>query len=103
MNSTSVNEITTQVHSSVLDQIQAVAHGIGAFFVAEWVLGILAVIPIWLILRRMGLNPALSLLYLVPILGPLATWVLAFVPWPNLRHGGQSAITGDRNPSLPRV
>ncbi len=43
----------------------------------------LPVFPIWRILKRMGFNPALSLLYFVPIAGLIGLWRLAGSHWPN--------------------
>jgi hypothetical protein len=42
----------------------------------------LMVAPLWVIFRRAGLSPMLSLSFLIPISGPLvALYLLAFRPW----------------------
>ena len=42
----------------------------------------LMVAPLWVIFRRAGLNPMLSLSFLIPISGPLVTlYLLAYRPW----------------------
>ena len=47
------------------------------------VLSLLVVVPLWRIYGRAGLNPALSLLVLIPWVGGLAVLaVLAFSSWP---------------------
>jgi heme/copper-type cytochrome/quinol oxidase subunit 4 len=47
---------------------------------------ILTVIPTWRIVRRTGFNPALSLLIIIPAIGPLILLiVLAFGNWPSLK------------------
>lgn len=52
----------------------------------EWIIAtILIIIPIWRILRKAGYSPALSLLSIVPVLGPLGLLaLLAFGQWPAL-------------------
>ena len=60
----------------------------GIILLIEWLLPtILFIVPTWIILRKAGFPPALSLLLLVPLLGWLGlTIVLAFVEWPALRR-----------------
>jgi hypothetical protein len=62
--------------------------GYGGVLLVEWLLPtILFVVPTWLILRKAGFIPALSLLLIVPLLGWLClTIVLAFVEWPALKR-----------------
>jgi hypothetical protein len=45
---------------------------------------LLLVLPIWRILKRLGLSPWLSLLYLVPLVNLICLWVLAYTRWPNV-------------------
>lgn len=48
------------------------------------ILAILWVIPTWRILQRVGSTPALSLLAIVPVVGPLVVlFVLAYGQWPR--------------------
>lgn len=47
----------------------------------------LLVVPTWRILQRAGFNGAWSLLMLVPLVGFVVLWVLAFVKWPNDNEG----------------
>lgn len=47
------------------------------------VLWALVLAPIWRILRRLGYNPWLSLLTLVPIVNLIALWRLAYARWPR--------------------
>ena len=44
---------------------------------------ILTLIPTWRIIHRTGFNPALALLILIPLMGPLIVLViLAYGDWP---------------------
>ena len=40
------------------------------------------IVPAWKICKRVGLNPALSLLILIPLVNLVAVWVFAFAQWP---------------------
>jgi hypothetical protein len=40
--------------------------------------------PVWRILKRLGLNPFLSLICLIPIGNLIGLWVLAYARWPNI-------------------
>lgn len=61
------------------------------FFGWAVVAGILFVLPIWRICERVGLNPAISLLALIPVAGlPIALGMVAFKSWPN----GESRVRG---------
>lgn len=49
------------------------------------VLAILWIIPMWRILQRVGGSPALSLLSVIPVAGPLVVlFILAYGQWPRL-------------------
>jgi hypothetical protein len=39
------------------------------------------VLPVWLICRKAGLSPWLSLLYIIPLGGLILNFVLAFADW----------------------
>ena len=56
----------------------------------------LTVIPTWRILQRAGFNGAWALLMLVPLVGFVVLWVLAFVKWPN-------DIEGNTRTSMPWI
>ena len=43
----------------------------------------ITVVPVWLILRRLGIPGWLSLLSVIPIVGLVALWVMAFSTWPK--------------------
>ena len=50
------------------------------------VLALLALIPLWKVFSRAGLTPALSLLFLVPVLGwAIVGLILALSDWSTLR------------------
>jgi hypothetical protein len=45
-------------------------------------IGALLVVPYWVIYKKAGFHPAISVLVFVPFIGViLATLILAFVPW----------------------
>lgn len=46
---------------------------------------ILTVLPLWMICKKAGFSPAISLLGLVPLLGTVLMFYLAFADWPALR------------------
>ena len=51
------------------------------------VISALLVVPLWRIFNRVGMNPALSLLAVIPMVGLLAAvGVLAFGDWPKTRR-----------------
>jgi O-antigen ligase len=43
-------------------------------------------VPLWRIVRRTGLPPALSLLAFVPVANVIFIWVFAFMEWPALKQ-----------------
>jgi hypothetical protein len=48
-------------------------------------LGLLIVVPTWFAYNRAGLSPCLSLIVLIPLIGPiLAVAILAFAAWPKI-------------------
>jgi hypothetical protein len=47
---------------------------------------IFCAVPFWRIVKRSGMNPALSLLWLVPVANIIFLWVFAFVEWPALKQ-----------------
>ncbi|VAW82502.1 hypothetical protein MNBD_GAMMA13-214 [hydrothermal vent metagenome] len=56
-------------------------------FINAFVLGIILVIPVWVIYKKSGLHPALSLFLFVPIIGLLIVYlILALSEWPNARE-----------------
>lgn len=54
---------------------------------APVIAGLILVYPVWRILERAGFSPWFALLVFIPLLGPLAVFLmLAFMDWP--RAGG---------------
>jgi type VI protein secretion system component VasK len=49
------------------------------------VVGLLFVVPFWQICKKAGFTPALSLLIMVPFVGIIVLFVVAFSDWPALR------------------
>lgn len=48
--------------------------------------GMMLIVPVWKIYKKAGLNPALSFLLFIPLIGMFIVYVnLAFSDWPNLR------------------
>ncbi len=50
------------------------------------VAAVFLVIPAWRIVKRVGMNPALSLLLLVPLANVICLWIFAFSEWPALKQ-----------------
>ncbi len=61
-------------------------------------LAVVGVFPFWLICRKAGLSPWLSLIYVIPFGSIVLPFVLAFIDWPKLKGGSGSGI----NPPLIR-
>ena len=49
---------------------------------------ILIAIPLCLILQKAGYSPWLGLLALIPFVGVIILWVLAFSDWPAVKKNG---------------
>lgn len=47
--------------------------------------GILVIIPFWMISKKAGFSPWLSLLFAFPLAGLVYMWILAFTDWPSLK------------------
>lgn len=70
----------------------------GSFSAIHWLIALLViapvaallVVPAWRILQRAGHSGAWALLMLVPVLGFVVLWVLAFSKWPNDKDGKTS-------------
>ena len=58
----------------------------GIFMVGFLATVLLAVIPYWMICKKAGFPPAMSLLMLVPIGNIVLLFYLAFADWPALRN-----------------
>jgi hypothetical protein len=43
-------------------------------------------VPLWRIVKRTGLPPALSLLGLIPFVNIIFIWVFAFTDWPAVKQ-----------------
>jgi hypothetical protein len=49
-----------------------------------WIVGALLIgIPLWKLLPRAGLSPAFAFASVIPILGLILLWVIAFKTWPG--------------------
>lgn len=62
-----------------------------------WIAAIIAIIPFWKICTRVGISPWVSLLWLVPVVGLIFVYYLAFTDWPAVRGGagpGNDGSTG---------
>ena len=56
--------------------------GAGLIFVA--IILVITIIPFWMITKKAGFHPALSLLMLVPLANIIFPFFLAFASWPSL-------------------
>ncbi|MGO9337108.1 MAG: hypothetical protein ACLPY1_06325 [Terracidiphilus sp.] len=50
---------------------------------------LISVVPYWQIFKKAGFSPVLSLLMLVPFVGIIVLFVVAFSDWPALRRPPQ--------------
>jgi hypothetical protein len=62
--------------------------------------GAILVVPFWVIARRAGLNPALSLLAFIPVFGMIALYYIAFAQWPSLPGAGARWQSAQPPPAL---
>jgi hypothetical protein len=51
---------------------------------------VLTVLPLWMICKKAGFSPAISLLGLIPILGTVLMFYLAFAEWPALNPSNRN-------------
>lgn len=51
-------------------------------------IAIVAIFPLWTIAKRAGLNPAISLLTVLPLIGLIVMYYIAFAKWPNVPSEG---------------
>lgn len=60
----------------------------GPFTFAHWLVIalLLAGVPLWRIVKRSGMHPALSLLLFIPLANLIFLWVFAFAEWPALKQ-----------------
>lgn len=73
----------------------------GTFSPAHWFIVLLMitplmallVVPTWRILHRAGFNGAWALLMLVPVVGLLVAWAIAFLKWPTDREARTTTST----------
>jgi hypothetical protein len=52
---------------------------------------LVSVVPFWMICKKAGFPPALSLLMLVPVANVVLPFYIAFAEWPALRQGHDDA------------
>ena len=50
-------------------------------FLSYSLISVLVIIPFWKILQKAGFNPALSLLFVVPIINLVTLYYVAFTKW----------------------
>lgn len=51
-------------------------------------MAVLTIVPLWMITKRAGLNPAISLLTVLPLIGLIVMYYIAFTKWPSLPSEG---------------
>ncbi len=56
--------------------------------------GLLWIIPYWKIFSKAGFPGALSLLTVIPVVGLITVFVIAFSEWPSQRRVGQPSGPG---------
>ena len=60
-------------------------------------IGIISVLPFWLIFQKAGYPGALSLLMLIPVVHIVLIFFLAFADWPALRQREEDGSMSDRS------
>jgi len=62
----------------------------GSFSIWHWMLmtpiWLLFVWPTWRLCERAGISGPWALLFLIPPLGLILVWIIAFIPWPIERQ-----------------
>ena len=58
-----------------------------------WIVTLAAVVPIAVILQRIGRSPWWALLCAVPIVNVIGLWCLAFMRWPKLDRKNDQLLT----------
>ena len=53
----------------------------------------LTIIPLWIICKKAGISPYISLLILVPGVNMAIYWILALINWPNLKSDTTNSIS----------
>ena len=59
--------------------------GLPELLVIVMLLGVL-VVPLWLILRRVGLPPFVALVAFLPLAGVIVLWYIALARWPAVER-----------------
>lgn len=75
------------------DQAAFGALGFGMILVIAVIALVITIIPFWMITKKAGYHPALSLLMLVPLANVIFPFFLAFAQWPSLQ-GSTNRING---------
>jgi hypothetical protein len=74
------------------------AIGVFILFFLIWMFVVIAItvatviIPLWLICKKAGISPYLSLLMLVPGVNLAFYWILALIDWPNLKKDATKSM-----------
>ncbi len=77
--------------------------GFPGFWAFGWIAAAIAIIPFWKICMRVGLSPWLSLLLVIPVVGWVFVYYLAFADWPGAHGaaGGGTSAPGNLAPPPP--
>jgi len=94
-----------QLQVALQDQeMAAAAVGVFLLFILFWVFlclvmtVVLTVIPLWIICKKAGILPYISLLILVPGVNIAFHWILALIQWPNLKTENPNRSAPPANP-----
>lgn len=65
-----------------MNQQAAMLHSMGPFMLVFMIICVaIYLVPMWVIFKKAGFAPALSLLMVIPLLNVIMLYVLAFAPW----------------------
>ena len=79
-----------------LTRLDGTAHGLSLLVIcvgllAALLLAVIVIVPFWVILKRLGVHPALSILMLVPLANLITLYLVAF----SKSNSGPSNVRGE--------
>ncbi|MES2921045.1 MAG: hypothetical protein V4819_05845 [Verrucomicrobiota bacterium] len=61
-------------------------------FIIAIMIALVGIFPFWLICKKAGLSPWLSMILIIPRGGLVLPFVLAFIDWPALREANERQL-----------
>ena len=79
-----------KIYSEVFSIIGFVGNIGGWEIILIFLVGLIVVLPYWIICKKAGLSPWLSLIMFIPLGAFILPFILAFKPWPSLKSPSQA-------------